>query len=217
MILIADMGVSPVVLFIGALAITTWVLLMRSHRWFRRQPRNLPPVEAYGRQESAARMPPVALPAEAAKWEVQMHEIARELSARLDSKMGALEHLIHEADRAAARLDRAVAAAQRAGVVPAAAVKAPAAQPLAAMPNEPWSAPPASQADGLKTPRETAASSVASAAGPRNAAPRGPTPEQRYEEIYTLANYGHDAAEIAQRVGSPIGEVELILSLRRKR
>jgi hypothetical protein len=41
--------------------------------------------------------------------------------------------------------------------------------------------------------------------------------ERRYEEIYTLADYGYDAAEIAQRIGTPIGEVQLILGLRGNR
>jgi hypothetical protein len=41
-----------------------------------------------------------------------------------------------------------------------------------------------------------------------------PTIARRHAEIYTLADAGHPSAAIASRVGSPIGEVELILSLR---
>ena len=37
---------------------------------------------------------------------------------------------------------------------------------------------------------------------------------RRREEIHRLADDGFAAAEIARRVGSPVGEVELILSLR---
>ena len=47
------------------------------------------------------------------------------------------------------------------------------------------------------------------------ASPTAPRAGRR-EEVYALADYGYDAAEIARRVGSPIGEVELILSLRGK-
>ena len=47
-------------------------------------------------------------------------------------------------------------------------------------------------------------------AAPRAAASR----PRRQEEIYTLADYGYEPAEIARRVGTPVGEVELILSLR---
>ena len=54
---------------------------------------------------------------------------------------------------------------------------------------------------------------------------RSPAPEQvksksptarRYAEIYALADSGLASAAIATRVGSPIGEVELILGLRGK-
>ena len=44
-------------------------------------------------------------------------------------------------------------------------------------------------------------------------APRAPR-DRRQEEIYTLADYGYEPAEIARRVNRPVGEVELILSLR---
>jgi hypothetical protein len=55
---------------------------------------------------------------------------------------------------------------------------------------------------GEPPPREAAAA-AGTAARPR-----------RYEEIYTLADYGYEPAEIARRVNTPVGEVELILSLR---
>jgi len=44
-------------------------------------------------------------PPEVLRWEVHMQETARDLSAQLDSKMLALQHLIKEADCAAERLD----------------------------------------------------------------------------------------------------------------
>ena len=40
---------------------------------------------------------------------------------------------------------------------------------------------------------------------------------QREQEIFTLADYGYDAVEIAHRVGSLVGEVELVLGLRNQR
>ena len=54
--------------------------------------------------------------------------------------------------------------------------------------------------------RETPAGVPSSAPRPRN-----------NDEIYTLADYGYEPAEIARRSGTPIGEVELILSLRPER
>jgi hypothetical protein len=41
--------------------------------------------------------------------------------------------------------------------------------------------------------------------------------QAKKEEIYTFADYGMKPADIASRVGHPIGEVELILSLRGKK
>jgi hypothetical protein len=49
-------------------------------------------------------------PDELVRWEVEMHEIARELSARLDTKIGVLAQLIRDADRASDRLEAALKA-----------------------------------------------------------------------------------------------------------
>jgi hypothetical protein len=49
------------------------------------------------------------------------------------------------------------------------------------------------------------------AAGSDAEKPRG---DRRYGEIYGLADAGCDAAEISRRLGTPVGEVELILGLR---
>lgn len=159
------------------------LLLLRTQRYFARQARSGPPS---GDSEPRRPTRPVRegpLADAAGNWEVQMHELARDLSGRLDSKMGALEHLIRDADRAAARLE----AALRAGSPASGASRGE---------------PSSSQAEGLRPGRPTMT----------EAAPPG-----RYDEIYLLADYGHPAAEIAQRLGLPIGEVELILSLRKQR
>jgi hypothetical protein len=121
-----------------------------------------------------------------------MHETARDLMGQLDSKMRALQALIAEADRAAARLEAALDES-----------------------NEPHREGAfsgrrhAGQAEGL------APAPAPSRTSPDYAADRDrPPAESRREEIYTLADYGYDATEIARRVGSPVGEVELILGLR---
>ena len=120
-----------------------------------------------------------------------MYETARDLSAQLDSKMSALQALVAEADRAAARLDAALSRAAGAG-------------PVA----DEQARQPSTQAESLQhAPRPDHAPADADRAAAR---------ARRQEEIYTLADYGYDLIEIARRVGSPIGEVELILSLRRK-
>lgn len=47
----------------------------------------------------------MAAPREFRQWEVEMHEIARELSGQLDSKIVMLEHLIRTARQESARLE----------------------------------------------------------------------------------------------------------------
>jgi hypothetical protein len=138
------------------------------------------------------------LPDDLARWDVEMHETARQLSAQLDAKLGLLQSLIAEADRAAARLEDALDRAY---------------------PN----LPPGSQAESLRPAaglaRDVRHDPEMAAAESRGSVADGDPPPatdraRRRAEIYRLADYGFAAAEIARRVGSPVGEVELILSLR---
>jgi DNA-directed RNA polymerase specialized sigma24 family protein len=151
-----------------------------------------------------------------ARWEVGMHETARDLCGQLDSKMGALSALVHEADRAAARLEAALEAAgqrpdQTGAPAPAAGRPSDSSSPLDPLPPQ-----PANQAEALKSAGAADRLSVSRHVS-QEAGKLRPSIDERYEEIYLLADYGFAAAEIARRVGSPVGEVELILGLRGKR
>jgi hypothetical protein len=97
-----------ILFFIAAVAIITWMLLMRSHRYFGRQRASEP--ENKWESKPTPKPPAVQgeLPATVARWEVEMHETARQMSAQLDGKMSALQALIADADRAAARLEAAL-------------------------------------------------------------------------------------------------------------
>jgi len=151
------------------------------------------------------------------QWEVKMHETQREVSARLDSKMAALEQLIREANRAAARLEAALAGGHPESFPRNAETRD---SVDAEIPVEESSRrPPPSQADALRL-------AGAAVAKPQVGEPKEeaetcafarPSNDRRYEEIYALADYGLEPGEIAQRVGTPVGEVELILSLRNRR
>jgi len=152
----------------------------------------------YGEVRKAALLSPGWIPDDLAQWEVEMHETARQLSAQLDAKLSLLQSLIGEADRVAARLENALDRAHP-------------------------TLPPGSQAESLRPAAghernvrheldvvvtESNLSSVEGGQPPETDRTR------RREEIYRLADYGFATAEIAHRVGSPAGEVELILSLR---
>lgn len=176
MYLLADSNAYTVV-FIVALALTIVILLKRSRRFFSRSRQDsslITRTPRPGRRDAGHHLD---APPDVLRWEVQMHETARELSAQLDSKMGALQALIADADRAAARLEAA------------AAETSPATPPS----KPPPSAQPPTGDDSARSPDRCSD-----------------------EEIYTLSDYGLDAAEIAARIGSPVGEVELILDLRDK-
>lgn len=86
-------------------AITSW-LLLRTFLKRQTNQRFKPPTET----RSGA--PLVGAPKDVARWQVEMHDLTRDLSAQLDSKMGALQHLIRQASEETERLERAIAKAK---------------------------------------------------------------------------------------------------------
>ena len=105
---------------------------------------------------------------------VELSEMARQISAQLDTRTAKLELLIREADEK-------IAALRSAGIT-------------RAEPN-------------LFTAPEAVSVEVTSPAS---------TIDPRHAEIYSLADQGRPPLEIAQQLGRPSGEVELILALRQQ-
>jgi hypothetical protein len=203
--------------FLIVMIVVAGYLFLRSQRYFARHRDDAafadrPATPSSERQSTAA-------PQEMARWEVEMHDTARQLSGQLDSKLSALGHLIREADRAAARLEAALSATR------SSTLECGGSPPLSVPPDaggasaraDAGEEPPANQARALQAggvagePAEPPAG-----AAPPLATPRPPA-DHRYEEIYLLADYGFDPAEISRRVNMPMGEIQLILSLRAKR
>jgi hypothetical protein len=60
----------------------------------------------------------------------------------------------------------------------------------------------------------TAAATPPTASATPPSAPLPDPPDSRHGEVYTLAKQGHTARQIAQIMGRPYGEIELILALR---
>ncbi|NUQ62607.1 MAG: hypothetical protein HUU20_08970 [Pirellulales bacterium] len=203
MLLLAETGPTTL-FFLVAMMITIGLLLMRTQRYFGRQGQHPTTLLETSRSKAATPSHRFGAPPEMVAWEVSMHDTARDLSAQLDSKMAALEHLIREADRAAARIERALDAADQAGTIDPAFVPKSRSQELH----------PSNQAEALRSSGRTETSHPAVAG---ESVSERPSAGVRYQEIYTLADYGYPACEIAERVGSPVGEVELILSLRDRR
>jgi len=95
-----------------ALAIIIVLLMRRLRRKQRQSARSdRATLDHRGRaaSQSAEKLP---IPPAMQRWEVTMHEISRDTSAQLDSKMGALAHLIRTAEAEAERLERAIATAR---------------------------------------------------------------------------------------------------------
>jgi hypothetical protein len=130
-------------------------------------------------------------PQEVRRWEVEMHELARDLSAQLDSKMMALQHLLRQADERIAQLS---------------ALNRWPAQPMAPTGDDrhEWT--------GGRPAADQQRAGMSNAVGSTTH-----DSDRRYSNIYALADRGAAAAAIAEQTDTPIGEVELILGLRPRR
>jgi hypothetical protein len=193
----------PSVLLLVVLAVTAGFLLLRTNRYFARQKRLSESAEAWPtpRQEDGEPPSYAQTPHGVVRWEVEMHETARRLTGQLDSKLAALEALVAEADRAAARLEAAIDVARLKERTGASAEPSP-------------SATAGRVPSGCSSVSLGGASALLHPEGTRPAV--APPRPSLHEEVYALADYGYDVAEIARRIGSPVGEVELILTLRGK-
>jgi hypothetical protein len=127
---------------------------------------------------------------------VELSEMARQISAQLDTRAAKLELLIKEADEK-------IAALRGTGV----------GDGLAAAPPP---APPAAEGGSTTTIAPTAQvdSAEQAALSDMKDAPAPPMADPRHAEVYAMADEGRSANEIARALHRPAGEVELILALR---
>lgn len=184
-------------LFIFALIWTISFLLLRTVRWRRSQATASSPRRATVAKTAGA-APVVPDPPESVRqWEIQFHELARDLSAQIDTKLGLLDQLLRATESERARLERVVDEARQLGLGPAAAGSG---TPVRSADDPRWADRRGGRGPHLGT--STPGADVASGA-----------PERR-RQIYQLADDGFDPLVISHRTGVPLGEVELMLSLR---
>jgi uncharacterized membrane protein YccC len=191
--LLADVEIAKIV-FLSALVVTCGWLLVRTYRQPRRTARLAGSSRSLSREPRLpAAAAPMAAPPEIQRWETEARDLARSLSAQLDGKAGTLERLIRDAERQITRLEQLCEQAAR----------------LSSSESSPNLAPnhfvhqPETAMTGLRA-SPTAARAMSSAA-------------RRHEEIYALADSGLASELIAARIGSPVGEIDLILGLRQTR
>jgi hypothetical protein len=196
---------SAQIVFLLGLGLVIVVLLVRSKRYFRQvtqyQVPVAPPHRKLGRATASS-----APPHSAEKWEVAMHDLARELSGQLDSKIRVLELLIREADEAAARLEAAVRGEGR-------GARGEESEKDVARGKKPGAASRGTRA-ALEAPRSPRRINPTAKAEIDAKKPLKIADNPRFERVYALADAGMSVATIANQIGSQVGEVELILSLR---
>jgi hypothetical protein len=204
----AELTSSQIALLAG-IGLFVFVLLRRTARTFKTSP---PPSARTSGDDSPRSRAPATLPigsarvrsvagsAEQESWEVEMHELARELRGQIDTKMRALEALIKAADEAIGRLEHAIDHAESLGLLDER-------EPVGAGTTRD-SAP----GRNVSPPTASRANTVTRAA--QKPRPLRIDDEARFERVYALADAGLSAAKIAAQIGSQVGEVELILSLR---
>lgn len=163
--LLAEINANTI--FLVGLLLVVGFMLRNSRK--RRNAGKLPPVSEWGKApETATRSPRRSTPDDIARWEVQMHDLARDLTGQLDSKIAILQILLRDAHQQIARLEAATA-------------------------------------PGRSARRTTAT--------PSSAAPVAKI-DPRITEIHRLADDGYSSAAISYETGTPVGEIELILSVR---
>lgn len=114
MILLAE--ISQYILFAAGLCVLIWLILRRSHgRPGRSRPDNEPLVRT-PRPEKTTNVGLIDAPADVARWEVAMHETARDMKAELDTKMVALQTLTRMAQAESERLEAAITRARQLGL-----------------------------------------------------------------------------------------------------
>jgi hypothetical protein len=209
--------------FLLGLCLMIVVLLVRSRRYFRQVARHQKAMSPSAPTTHAKTIQAATPPKKVEQWEVSMHELARDLSGQLDSKIRVLEMLIREANQTAARLDAALDKARHArsaereqtvGEVPV-SIQSNRPRDPGSSTGVPRSGAPRS-ADPVARPARKPSSGASSADwfdktdSPLKSTP----PNPRFERIYALADAGLSPTTIANQIGSQLGEVELILSLR---
>lgn len=142
----------------------------------------------------------------------EAHDTPREPNGQVADQLAVLQNLIAVARRESERLEAALRRAEQLNLSPAAAAGAP--NPPHSLARIESLADPAALADPNSL--ALAASSLASPAG-ESLPPIDPDlfdSNRRTLELARLADQGLSPTDIARRLGLPLGEVELLLSLR---
>ena len=182
------------ILMAAGVALAAFVFLRASWRRRTAQPAGPGASADRGNGKALANAPP-----ELSRWQVEMHETARDLKAELDSKLSALQTLVALARQERALLESAIARAHGEEIEPPTST-------LAAIES-------LGDAAAIDDPRRLA-EVVAQVAPPSDLPADLFARDRESLQIGRLADQGLSPASIAEHLHLPLGEVELLLSLR---
>lgn len=131
---------------------------------------------------------------------IELEELSRRISGEVETRYRKLEQVIADAERCIRELNRLIAESQRNHDEPFRVEKK-------SCPDSPSREPPQGNGELDEPP--------AGGVAVRPPPPSNLNEDPRYTSVYRLADQGVSAMDIARQLGRPVGEVELILDLRR--
>ena len=163
-------------------------LLLRRSRRYPGKTKEEKPATRRKLEDARQATPLLDAPPEILRWHVEMHETSRHLKAELDSKMSALQAIIRIASEEAMRLEAAISRAEQLGISPC--------------------------ADTLAAIEELDVSDDSGGSRLYESHEKPDEIAARRDAVYQLADQGLAANAIAKSIGAPLGDVELLMSLR---
>ena len=205
MLLLAQ-GFAAWLFFLG-IAMLVAILLRRFYRYQAKQKKNQKendaPIVSSQSSPDKPRQPLIDAPPEIIRWQVEMHELAREMKAELDTKMVALQKLIQLANQAEQRLTKAVEASQT-SQVDQSRINTSTLETLSEI-----ASILGTQTSEESLNRLTELTNISDA----SLGISGGSHEQ-VKQVFYFADQGWSAIKISEKLQLPVGDVELILSLR---
>lgn len=186
-------------MFLLGVVLLTVILLRRFYRYYGpRQKSTRTVTNSVANHRTPAARSLTDAPPEVLRWQVEMHETARDLKAELDSKMSALQALIGLVRDETARLEAAITRAHRLGVTGHGSLLDEVERLTSELTGDQESFDHDDQGAELTSGRLAEL----------------PCTSAQRSQIYLLADRGQSPAEISDAVGVTEGDVELLLAVR---
>ena len=103
MALLDNLSAKPELLLAAGIGLLAFILMRRTTRHYRQGRTALPPSKTAMRQRSSPAL--LDAPTDVLRWQVEMHETARDLKAELDSKISGLQALLLLAEQERKQLE----------------------------------------------------------------------------------------------------------------